>query len=150
MNKLFLTLLPVLALVSCQSGNSNRQVYYPDAVVSLNQVDPAYRAYFRDQHGANYGVQEQREAFAAAVRTARTPVGAYTGPSRPVAKQMATRSTTSAKSRIAATRSKGKAVAAKGKTVAKGRAVATAKGKKAVTKKAVASRKPAAKGRKKG
>lgn len=142
MNKLFLTLLPVLALVSCQNSGSNRQVYYPDAVVSINQVDPAYRAYFRDQHGANYGVQEQREAFAAAVRTARTPVGPYTGPSRPVAKQMATRSTTSAKSRIAATR-------AKGKTVSKGRAVA-AKGKKTVTKKAVASRKPAAKGRKRG
>lgn len=143
MNKLFLTLLPVLALVSCQNSGSNRQVYYPDAVVSLNQVDPAYRAYFRDQHGANYGVQEQREAFAAAVRTARTPVGPYTGPSRPVAKQMATRSTTSAKSRIAATRGKGKAVATKGKAVA-------AKGKKTVTKKAVAARKPAAKGRKRG
>lgn len=146
MNKLFLTLLPVLALVSCQNSGSNRQVYYPDAVVSLNQVDPVYRAYFRDQHGANYGVQEQREAFAAAVRTARTPVGAYNGPSRPVAKQMATRSTTSAKSRIAATRSKGKAVAAKGK----GKAVATAKGKKTAAKKAVAARKPAAKGRKRG
>lgn len=142
MNKLFLTLLPVLALVSCQNSGSNRQVYYPDAVVSLNQVDPAYRAYFRDQHGANYGVQEQREAFAAAVRTARTPVGPYTGPSRPVAKQMATRSTTSAKSRLAATRSKGKP-AAKGKAVA-------AKGKKAAPKKAVAVRKPAAKGRKRG
>lgn len=149
MNKLFLTLLPVLALVSCQNSGSNRQVYYPDAVVSLNQVDPAYRAYFRDQHGANYGVQEQREAFAAAVKTARTPVGPYTGPSRPVAKQMATRSTTSAKSRIAATRGKGKAVAAKGKPAAKGKAVA-AKGKKTVTKKAVAARKPAAKGRKRG
>lgn len=142
MNKLFLTLLPVLALVSCQSSSSNRQVYYPDAVVSLNQVDPAYRAYFYDQHGANYGVQEQREAFAAAVRTARTPVTPYSGPSKPYAKQMAQRNTTSAKSRIAATR--------KANTASSRKTAVAAKGKKTtVSKKAVAARKPV-KGRKRG
>lgn len=69
-------LLAVLP-VSCSHGGGAGSVglrTYPDAVVNINQVDPAYRAYFRSQHAANYDLSEQRAAFAAANKTARTPV----------------------------------------------------------------------------
>lgn len=62
---------------------------YSDAVVSINQVDPAYRAYFRAQDAANYSLSDQRRAYYAAARTASTPVRAsdyHPGDVRRVAK----------------------------------------------------------------
>ena len=47
---------------------------HSDAVVNINQVDPEYRKYFEEQHGADYSVSAQREAFFAAVKTSKTPV----------------------------------------------------------------------------
>lgn len=47
---------------------------YADAVVHINQVDPAYRPYFQAQHAPNYSLNEQRKAYIAATQTARTPV----------------------------------------------------------------------------
>lgn len=78
--KKLLLLVPVLiGLVSCQSGVDIRRAYdtSPDAVVNINQVDPAYRGYFRAQHGSNFSLADQRKALAAAVATARTPVPRY-------------------------------------------------------------------------
>lgn len=77
--KLLLLVPALLGLVSCQSGVDMRRAYAtsPDAVVNINQVDPAYRAYFRDQHGSNFSLADQRKALAAAVATARTPVPRY-------------------------------------------------------------------------
>lgn len=77
--KLLILIPAVVGLVSCQSGVDMRRAYAtsPDAVVSINQVDPAYRAYFRAQHGSDFSVAEQRKAFAAAVATASTPVPRY-------------------------------------------------------------------------
>lgn len=80
MQTLFKTLLlmvpAMIGLVSCQSGADMRRAYAtsPDAVVSINQVDPAYRAYFRSQQGANFSVADQRKALIAAIATSRTPV----------------------------------------------------------------------------
>ncbi len=76
--KTLCVLLLGLLLVAC-SGDDDSSAWrtYPDAVVNINQVDPAYRAYFRSQHGANYSLRDQREAFIAATRTARTPVPKY-------------------------------------------------------------------------
>lgn len=70
-----------LWVVSCQqtpssSAQSIGMRNYSDAVVSINQVDPAYRAYFRAQNAANYSLSDQRRAFYAAAQTARTPVRA--------------------------------------------------------------------------
>lgn len=77
--KLLLLVPAILGLVSCQSGVDIRRAYAtsPDAVVNINQVDPAYRAYFRAQHGSNFSLADQRKALAAAVATARTPVPRY-------------------------------------------------------------------------
>ena len=47
---------------------------HSDAVVHINQVDPAYRGYFADQHDSNYSLQDQRKAFFEAVKTSKTPV----------------------------------------------------------------------------
>lgn len=47
---------------------------YSDAVVHIGQVDPAYRAYFRDQNASNYSLSDQRKAYLAAAQVARTPV----------------------------------------------------------------------------
>lgn len=47
---------------------------YSDSVVHIGQVDPAYRAYFRDQNASNYSLSDQRKAYYAAAQTARTPV----------------------------------------------------------------------------
>lgn len=79
-----MTAAGVFLVSSCQSGGGVAHVQYPDAVVNLNQVDPRYRPYFRAQHGANYGIEEQRNAFYAAQKTARTPVtaGGYEQPLR--------------------------------------------------------------------
>lgn len=77
--KLLLLVPALLGLVSCQSGVDMRRAYAtsPDAVVNIDQVDPAYRAYFREQHGSNFSLADQRKALAAAVATARTPVPRY-------------------------------------------------------------------------
>lgn len=77
LKSLCLLLLGML-MVAC-SGDDVRAAWrtYPDEVVNINQVDPAYRAYFRSQQGANYSLRDQREAFMAAARTARTPVPKY-------------------------------------------------------------------------
>lgn len=74
-------LAPVLvAMVSCQqgppAGGSVGVRTYSDAVVHIGQVDPAYRAYFREQNAANYSLSDQRRAYIAAAQTARTPVRA--------------------------------------------------------------------------
>lgn len=98
--KNLLLLLPaVLALVSCQPGFDVKRAYAtsPDAVVSINQVDPAYRAYFRAQHASNFSLSDQRRAFAAAVETARTPVPRY----MPASVAKPKKSRVSSRSRIA-------------------------------------------------
>lgn len=76
----FLSVVAALGAVlccSCQQSPSQPAVgvrHYSDAVVHIGQVDPAYRAYFRDQNAANYSLSEQRKAYMAAAETARTPV----------------------------------------------------------------------------
>ena len=74
---LCLVAMVVCLLVSCQSGGAMKYHNFPDAVTSINQVDPAYRKYFADQQGRNYSADDQRKALAAAIRTSRTPVPAY-------------------------------------------------------------------------
>lgn len=68
----------LLGGVSCQQslppGGSVGVRNYNDAVVHIGQVDPAYRAYFREQNAANYSLSDQRKAYFAAAQTARTPV----------------------------------------------------------------------------
>lgn len=75
---LFLAVLLTVLLSACQQqfvgGGSLGLRDYPDAVVHINQVHPAYRAYFAQQHGASYSLSEQRKAFSKARETARTPV----------------------------------------------------------------------------
>lgn len=70
-------LLAALLLPACQQGGNAGLRTYPDAVVNINQVDPAYRPFFTSQHGANYTLSDQRKAYLAAARTARTPVPKY-------------------------------------------------------------------------
>lgn len=77
--KLYLAVVLTMLLAACQqqlyvSGSSLGLRDYPDAVVHINQVDPAYRAYFAQQHGASYSLSDQRKAFSKARETARTPV----------------------------------------------------------------------------
>lgn len=137
MNKVypFIAAAAAVLFVSCQGSDPRAAAMnYSDAVTRLDQVDPAYRAYFRDQQGSNYGVEEQRKAIAAAVQTARTPVPSYVNvpAERPLANR---RSTTAARQRVAA---RGKAPVAK-------RGLAGAKGKTAASKKNVAKSKPAPK-----
>lgn len=77
--KLYLAVVLTMLLAACQqqlyvSGGSLGLRDYPDAVVHINQVDPAYRAYFAQQHGASYSLSDQRKAFSKARETARTPV----------------------------------------------------------------------------
>lgn len=136
MNKLlpFVVGAAALVLVSCQGTDPRAaSMNYSDAVTRLDQVDPTYRAYFRDQQGSSYGVEEQRKALAAAVQTYRTPVPtvAANAEERPLASR---RSTTAARKSIAGTR----------KSAAKGR-VALVKGKTAANKKAVAKKSAAPK-----
>ncbi len=140
MNKVypFIAAVSALLFVSCQGSDPRAAAMnYSDAVTRLDQVDPAYRAYFRDQQGSNYGVEEQRKAIAAAVQTARTPVPSYVNvpAERPLANR---RSTTAARQRVAV---RGKTPVAK-----RGLAVANkGKGKAAATKKNIAKSKPAPK-----
>lgn len=68
-----------LCLCSCQQGvmRPARGGSYripPDAVTRLSQVDPYYRAAFRDQQAANFSRADQRKAYLAALEMARTPV----------------------------------------------------------------------------
>lgn len=139
MNKILFGLLALAALVSCQNRNDYKLVNYSDSVVTLSQVDPAYQAYFREQNGANYGVEEQRAALAAAAKTAATPVPTSMAVSNT---RLATRKTSAASARrsVAGVK-KGtaarKGVAASKKPAAKGKAVAAAK-KKPVAKKSTA------------
>ena len=68
-----------MVLVACNEGPyyGNARLGsrdHSDAVVNINQVDPEYRKYFEEQHGADYSVSAQREAFFAAVKTSKTPV----------------------------------------------------------------------------
>ncbi len=76
--KIFLVVVASMACAACQqtlpSGGSVGVRNYNDAVVHIGQVDPAYRAYFRDQNAANYSLSDQRKAYIAAAQTARTPV----------------------------------------------------------------------------
>ncbi|MBE6417089.1 MAG: hypothetical protein E7033_01330 [Akkermansiaceae bacterium] len=71
-------LLGFFTLVSCQQpyyGSGNVGVKdHSDAVVHINQVDPAYRGYFADQHDSNFSLKDQRKAFYEAVKTSKTPV----------------------------------------------------------------------------
>lgn len=130
MNKLlpFAVGAAALVLVSCQGTDSRAaSMSYSDAITRLDQVDPAYRAYFRDQQGSNYGVDEQRKALAAAVQTYRTPVPtvAPNVEDRPVARR-----SSSSNRRLAVTGRKGSSMV---------------KGKSGVAKKSMAKGKPAPK-----
>ncbi len=78
----FTSVLLCLWVVSCQQTPPQQPTRnvglrnYSDAVVNINQVDPAYRSYFRAQNAANYSLSDQRRAYYAAAQTARTPVRA--------------------------------------------------------------------------
>lgn len=127
---------------SCQQNTAPRGVSvgvrnYSDAVVHINQVDPAYRAYFRDQDAANYSLSDQRKAYMAAAEVARTPV--RESDYRPGAtrkKSVVTKNARAAKGKKTAI------VARKGaKPAAKGKAIVRAKSN-AAAKRSVAVRKP--------
>lgn len=115
-----------LMVAACQQYPSLDRKTYPDAVVSLNQVDPAYRPYFAAQHGSNYSLEEQRAAFSKAAQTARGPMPTY------VEAKSAPKSSAKGKSKSTA----------KGKTTGKSKGKTTVK--KPVTKKP-APKKPAPK-----
>lgn len=130
-------------LCSCQQtsvsrGGSVGVRNYSDAVVHISQVDPAYRAYFRDQDAVNYSISDQRKAYIAAAQTARTPVRASDYRpgdirrraivSRKVAKGKAgVAARRGVNSRVSVATQRGKAPAVKGKTAAKKNAVAARK-----------------------
>ncbi len=135
---LFVLVLGLLMMACSQNDASAAWRSYPDAVVNINQVDPAYRGYFRSQHGSNYSLRDQREAFMAATRTARTPVPKYVprqAESKPK-KSTARRGKTAAKGRgKASSRGRAKATSRKGKaTKSKGKASASKKSKPAKKK----------------
>lgn len=136
--KLLLLVPALLGLVSCQSGVDMRRAYAtsPDAVVNINQVDPAYRAYFRAQHGSNFSLADQRKALAAAVATARTPVPRYMPASvaNPKPKKARSRRYLAKRNTKASRRS----VAKRGRTSASRRSVA--RRGRATTNKRLASR----------
>lgn len=128
-------LLAVVAclLVSCHSGADMRYHNYPDAVTSINQVDPAYRQYFVEQQGRNYSVDDQRKALAAAIRTSRTPVPAYVprtavaSSRKTTSRRVATRKgTKTSRSRYVATKRKATPAASR-RAVAKKKQPATQK-----------------------
>ena len=138
---LLISMLLSFLLVACQqqfvSGGSLGLRDFPDAVVHINQVDPAYRPYFAQQHGASYSLSDQRKAFSQARQTAKTPVreSAY----RP-AKAAPRKKTARSRGRVV---SRGKKVS-RGKNVSRGKSVSAGKKKKAATgKKSSAARKKA-------
>lgn len=100
---------------------------YSDAVVHIGQVDPAYRAYFRDQDASNYSLSDQRKAYLAAAQTARTPVRESDyRPSDIRRRAIAKNKVRSGGSKSSASKGKS-AIAAKKKPTAKKRAVAVRK-----------------------
>lgn len=133
---------------ACQSGSDMKYYNFPDAVTSINQVDPAYRKYFVDQQGRNYSADDQRKALAAAIRTSRTPVPAYVPRSAMAStKSSARRSKASSSRRAVARRGKARSsrssVARRKTTTSRKRAVAkkkTTTRKRAVAKKRTSSR----------
>ena len=150
-----------LLLASCQysyvSGKSLGLRDYPDSVVHINQVDPAYRGYFASQHGSSYSLRDQRKAFTQARETARTPVSesgyrpsasASRGSAssrRVVARRgsSASRGHASSRGKVAA---RGKATSARGKkSVASSKKSAAGKKTASASKKSASSKKPAAK-----
>lgn len=135
---LFLAVALAMLLTACQqqffvSGGSLGLRDYPDAVVHINQVDPAYRAHFAQQHGASYSLSDQRKAFSRARETARTPVreSAYR-PAQAAPRKKSARSQRKASSR-------GKKSAARGKKSTRGKKTAT-KGKNKNRKKSTSRR----------
>lgn len=137
-----LMLLICLVLSACQtqfvSGGSLGLRDYPDSVVHINQVDPAYRSYFAAQHGASYSLSDQRKAFSAARETARTPVreSAYR-PARTAPRKKVTSRKKARSSRSRSTAGKNKSTARR-KTATKGRT--SAKGKRKSGRKSSARR----------
>jgi hypothetical protein len=139
--QLVLCLLAVVAclLASCHSGADMRYHNFPDAVTSLNQVDPAYRHYFASQQGRNYSVDDQRKALAAAISTSRTPVPAYVPRSAMASSRKAANRRVATRNTRKVANNKRRAVAKSKATPAKRRAVAKSKSRTS-TKKAVAKR----------
>lgn len=136
--------LTACLLTACQGGKDMKYYNFPDAVTSINQVDPAYRKYFADQQGRNYSADDQRKALAAAIRTSRTPVPAY------VPRSAMASSKTNAGSRGKA--SSRRTAVARGKKTTSRRAVArntrkATSSKRAVTKKATTKKKSVARSR---
>lgn len=136
--------LTACLLTACQGGKDMKYYNFPDAVTSINQVDPAYRKYFADQQGRNYSADDQRKALAAAIRTSRTPVPAY------VPRSAMACSKTNARSRGKV--SSNRTAVARGKKTTSRRAVArntrkATSSKRAVTKKATTKKKTVARSR---
>ena len=139
-----LCLLAMVAclLASCHSGADMRYHNFPDAVTSLNQVDPAYRHYFASQQGRNYSVDDQRKALAAAISTSRTPVPAYVPRSAMASSKKTTNRRVATRNTRYTAKNNRRAVAKSKATPAKRRAVAKSSSKSSSTaKKAVAKRK---------
>jgi hypothetical protein len=142
-------ILSILAMVAClftacQSGSDMKYYNFPDAVTSINQVDPAYRKYFVDQQGRNYSADDQRKALAAAIRTSRTPVPAYVPRSAMASSKTNARSRGKASSRRTAV-ARGKKTTSRS-AVARNTRKATSS-KRAVTKKATTKKKTVARSR---
>lgn len=129
--------LAACLLTACQGGKDMKYYNFPDAVTSINQVDPAYRKYFADQQGRNYSADDQRKALAAAIRTSRTPVPAYVPRSAMASSKTNARSRSKASSRRTAV--------ARGKKATSRRAVARNTRKATSTKRAVTRKKTASK-----
>lgn len=141
---LFLAVALTMLLTACQqqlfvSGGSLGLRDYPDAVVHINQVDPAYRAHFAQQHGASYSLSDQRKAFSRARETARTPVreSAYR-PAQAAPRKKSARSQRYASSRGKKSASRGKK-ATRGKKTTGSKKTATS-GKKKTSKKSTSRR----------
>lgn len=134
-------------MTSCRSNRTLKYHNFPDAVTSLNQVDPAYRKYFAGQQGRNYSVEDQRKALAAAIRTSRTPVPAYVPRSAMASSRKASSRKRSARSkRYVASRKR--STYRRGKSVSRKRAVA--KRKTVTRKRSVAKRKTSTRRRRRG
>lgn len=129
--------LTACLLTACQGGKDMKYYNFPDAVTSINQVDPAYRKYFADQQGRNYSADDQRKALAAAIRTSRTPVPAY------VPRSAMASSKTNARSRGKA--SSRRTAVARGKKTTSRRAVARNTRKATTNRRAVTKKKTSTK-----
>ena len=126
-------------LTACQGGKDMKYYNFPDAVTSINQVDPEYRHYFADQQGSNYSADDQRKALAAAIRTSRTPVPAYVPRSAMASSKTNARSRGKASTRRTAVASRKKTTARRG-AVARNTKKATGSNR-AVTKKTTTTKK---------